>query len=78
MKKLYTFMAVIMAAAFVLSACGPAATPAPAPTLEPALRKQHRLKFLPPRRTLPFPICYQPLSTRHTGHLNRSGLSASI
>ncbi len=32
MKKLYTILALIMAAAFMLSACGPAATQGPAPT----------------------------------------------
>ena len=36
MKKLYTILAVIMAGAFLLSACGPAATPIPAPTAVPA------------------------------------------
>ncbi|HUI90187.1 MAG TPA: transporter substrate-binding domain-containing protein [Anaerolineales bacterium] len=35
MKKLYTVLAVIMAAAFVLSACGSAPTPAPPPTSAP-------------------------------------------
>ena len=36
MKKLYTILAVIMAAAFLLTACGPAATPVPVPTELPA------------------------------------------